>query len=166
MNFYQKFIPVFGIIVMLIFGWNFYQFLVILPGWMQYLTFGEIFDLYSVNLQYSLIDSAVLGLALIVAYWLMPSRWHDQFIYRASISVTYILIFIMALSVFSVSLETLVIWAAVGISLLAGLHAIAGRWRGGKPAVESIADRSIIFLYLYIPLSVLGVLNLLADRLF
>lgn len=151
---------------MLIFGWNFYQFLVILPGWMQYLTFGEIFDLYSVNLQYSLIDSAILGLALIVAYWLTPARWHDQFIYRASISVIYILIFIMALSVFSVSPEKLIGWVTVGILLLAIMHGIAGRWRGGKPAVESIADRTIIFLYLYIPLSVLGVINLLADRLF
>jgi hypothetical protein len=152
-------VSVYGLIVMLVYGWSFYQFIWNLPSWKSYLTIGEISVIFAYTLTSDAIESILILFVSTLVSILLPSKWfRDDFVVRAGMSVVYILIFFMYLSYYAIpasQLNKLILRAMVD---LAFLHFVIGYVQPLRKFIESLADRSTAFLYLTIPSSIVAVL--------
>jgi hypothetical protein len=158
----KDFIPVCGVVVTLVYGWSLYRFLWVLTGWVNYLTAEEITGIFFYSLTVSLVDSSIVLFTLVGLSFLLPPKWlRDHFVFRGSFSALYILIFAMYLTLNTIPLDQLGVQLLVALVGLVFLHLVVGRFQRLRLLIEAIADRSIVFLYIYIPLSVLGIISVI-----
>jgi hypothetical protein len=150
-------ISVYGLIVMLVYGWSMYQFIWNLPSWISFLTVGEIGVILAYTLATDAFESILVLSIPILFSILLPSKWfRDDFVIRGGLSVLYVLIFIIFVSYNAIpfsQLDKLILRAVVD---LAFLHFVIGYVHPLRKFIESLADRSSTFLYLTIPSSIIA----------
>lgn len=153
----------YGIIVLIVYGWTIISFFWKLPSWQMFITLGEILVILAYTLVVNLLESlAVLCLPVFLSI-VLPKKWYyDSFITRSSIltilGLGYMMYFaqrVSSVNPYPVSLVRTTPWVFC-VLLLATftLDRIAPLRR----FVEGFADRSVIFLYLSIPFSLLSLL--------
>jgi len=158
----KELIPVCGLVVMLVYGWSLYRFLYILPSWLKFLKLSEVFSLLSYTFVVNLIDSILVVASLVVLAFLLPRKWiRDDFILRGGLSGLMILLSAMYLAFRGVRLEHLPVYFLGNLILLIVLQLVFGRVQGLRTFIEAVADRSVIFLYIYIPLSLVGLIGVI-----
>ena len=155
-------LPVYGLIVMFDYGWSLLQFFKEVPSWLKFLTLGEISGILAYTLAVDFLESLLILAGLIVISICLPIKWfHDDFIVRAGVTVLYSLGFFIFLAYRpnpSYQLNTYIIR---GIIDLVFLHLVIKDVSLLRKVINSLADRSTVFLYLSIPASLLALVIVL-----
>jgi hypothetical protein len=159
-------VSVFAFISLLVYGRMLYVFVWKTPSWLYYLTTGEIFSILSYSLVVSFFESAGYTALLAMIGFLLPERWfRREFITRSAWGMTgwlaVLVLYFHGLSNpgFGGGMfrpNTMAPWALV--ALIAGiLFAIFSPLvRPMKTSAMWIADQAIIFLYIFLPTSLIG----------
>lgn len=158
-------VPVYAVIVLILYTWTILSFFWLVPNWLFFMTISEILTVLAYSFATNLLESVVVLCVCLLSSLVLPAKWfHDAFVARGSalaMAGLGYLIFIAfqftnksiyptrALSVWGLALAAIVIVLIVHF---------AGRIRGVRQSIEVLAERTTIFLYVMIPLSVLSVI--------
>lgn len=124
---------------------------------------GEILVVLAYSLATNLLESLVVLLAPVLLAVILPKKWfYDGFIARSAALVLPILGYMMyvayqtdgALDYPSQALD----WVPVVLAAALLLSFVAGRVGFLRKALEALADRMTIFLYIFVPLSILSMI--------
>ena len=155
-------LPVYGLIVMFIYGWSLFQFYRDVPSWLKFLTLGEISGILAYTLAVDFLESLLILAGLIVISICLPIKWfHDDFIVRGGVTVLYSLGFFIFLAYKLNLTYQLNNYIIRGIIDLAFLHFVIKDVNLFRKVIISLADRSTVFLYLSIPSSLLAIVIVL-----
>ncbi len=159
---------VFAVIVLMVYSWTIFWFTYKVPSWLYFLNVGEIMTVFSYSLATNLAESLLvlcgpLGLSLV-----LPRKWfRDMFVARGGALSIAGLAYMMYVASQFTSKDgypslTLKPWSvALAAVLIVALVYVVGRIGLIRRIVEVIADQATIFLYIYIPLSIIAVLIVL-----
>jgi hypothetical protein len=169
---FAEIIPVYSVIAALVYGWGLYRFAYRVPSWLHYLTMGELFGIFSYAMLLGLVESLlILGLLLGVCA-LLPARFFkDVFIPRGTaISLTLLGLLITYLVIYEkvgpTFIDRIEIWSLATLALTVLFAWLLVRVRFLSRAMSWLSDRMIVFLFLLMPLSVIGVLTVILRNIF
>ncbi len=163
---YKDFLSVSGLVVVLFYSWSLYRFLQIVPAWLMFLDASQILVLFAQTLIVSLIDSLIVLLGVISLALLLPARWYrDELVLRGGSTVIVLFLLALYLAFHAIPLERLLLFYIPGAAVvLIFLQIFFRRVPALAMYLETLADRSIIFLYLYVPLSLISLIVLLVRK--
>ena len=165
--------PVYAVIVQIIYIWTILWFFWKLPSLLYYMTMGEILATLTYLLATNLLESLVILCGPLFLSIILPMKWfRDLFVVRGTALIMPGLGYLIYIAYhfqsrneypaiffkwWSVSLAVFILFAFVFF---------AGRVNILRKVIEFIADRAVIFLYIFIPLSVVSVLAILFRLIF
>ncbi len=169
---FEQILPVYAVIVLMVYGWTIISFFWKLPSWMFFLNAGEIL----LNLIYSLstnfIESIVVLCIPILISFTLPRKWFlDAFVARSAAFLLPGLGYMMYIAYQfrakmpypSINLKW---WSlSLFVLILALLIFLAGRVKSFKKILEFIADRATIFVYIAAPISIISLVMLIIINL-
>jgi hypothetical protein len=158
---FHEILGAYATIVFLVYGWTSIAFLWKVPSWLYFLTFRDIAVVLSYILVSSLFESLLLLFLFLSISLALPASWlRDKFLVRGSI-VMYLVTFWVAVfdlsSLIQLPSSSTVISVVVGTPLTCALALIlADRLDWVPRSLASLGDRLTIFLYVCLPLSLMG----------
>jgi hypothetical protein len=165
-------LPVLAMVSFLVYGWTLVVFLWKIPSWIQFLTVGEILVVLAYSLSSSLLESlSVLGI-LLLACLLLPARWmRDVFVTRGTIAAIFglgsIMLYLYRFSLFGYSyLAYLTSWSIAGLVITLLFTFLSTHFQTIIRAAAWISDRTIVFLFLFVPISLVSLLVVIYRNLF
>ncbi len=167
----QDVVPVYAVISCMIYGWTFVLFFWKLPSWLHYMTLSQVFGAFSYGILTNLIESLIVIGGLLGLCALLPSRYlRDAFVDRGS-TITIIALGSVMLyqyqfrAVRSDFANEIRPWFIATVFVILLFVFLMAKIRFLKSAIINISDRMIIFLYIFIPLSVICVLDVVIRNL-
>jgi len=159
----KEILPVYAVIVLLIYGWTILKFSYYVPGWLYFLTIGEILTIIAYSFTVNLLESVLVLLAVVALGVLLPRKWFaEAFIARgASLSVLALGLMMYVANQFNYKKyypSEVIQWLPVILLLMGVFVYFLGRVKFVCNAIEFFADRAIIFLYISIPISVISLI--------
>jgi len=159
----QQMAAVYGVIVLVIFGWTIYWYFWKLPSWLYFMTVGELVTAYAYALPVNILESLLLFSLPLALTLFFPQRWfREQFVAQgtaftilAALVLTKYLSVITELQALPPGLNWMFPLTVVGILLIVFL---VGRIKILCKILEEIANRAVIFLYVFLPLSALALI--------
>jgi len=161
----SEIVPVYAVIVLLVYGWTTVAFLWKLPAWLHFLLPGEILGIYSYSLITNLAESLIILALLLAACALLPQAWlRNRFGLRGPVAVISILGGLMLLLAYHADAGTEQTGPAPSW-VLAGAFAVLSLWlldlsSRKLPAFGAallwFSKQATIFLYILLPLSLLA----------
>lgn len=154
---------VYGVIVLIVYGWTIIAFLWELPSWRDFLTISEIFNVFAYSIVVNFLESLVVLSLPILLSIILPRKWfYDSFIARGTTMVILGLGYLMyAIRFFDVNSDypsfLVKLTPLIFLAILLIVHLVDHIALLHK-AIESFADRTIIFIYLSVPISILSLL--------
>jgi len=165
--------PVYAVCVIVIYSWTTLWFFWKLPSWLFYMNAGEIALVYAYLLVTNFLESLLAVCVPIVLGFILPPKWfRDSFVSRGTSLVLLGLGYFMFLAYQfqakddypSVLLKARSVTLALGIIAL--LVILIAKIPFLNKAFGFIAERVTIFLYVYIPLSLVSLVVVLPRLLF
>jgi hypothetical protein len=165
----RNIVIVFSVAMFLVYTWTLYTSFWKLPSWLFFLQVGEILSIYAYAFVVNFIESILLLLLVLVPAILLPRPWWtDTFISKGFA----LLLIVLASTALHISLyrtpDTRAVFVSgqftwwIGTSLIAVfLTWLVGRVKWVRSGLENIADRFVVFLYIYLPLTALALLIVL-----
>jgi len=153
--------PVYGLLVLLIYGWSLYHFVWHLPSWIKFLTAEEIGVILCYTLATDFVESLLFLIGLLSISFILPADWfRDDFVARSGLITLSILILFMFVSYTPLSYkEFLTLYVLLGGFIYFNLiYLILKKTSLLWKLISLLADHSIIFLYISIPASVIAIL--------
>lgn len=151
--------PVYGLIVMGIYGWSIIQFLRDFTGWIKFLTLGEISSILAYTLTIDIFESLFLLAGLVAFAVVLPLKWfQEDFIVQGGANAIYIIgmfMFVAFLPNPSHLPENFIVRRIIDLTLL---QFVIRYLSWPRNIIKSLADRSTVFLYLTIPASLIAVI--------
>ncbi len=158
-------LPVYGVIVIMVYAWTLLWFFWRVPGWLYYLNVAEILTALAYELASNLAESLLVLCAPLLLALVLPGKWfRDVFVARGAALCIAALGYMMLLAYqFNnkdsypgafLKPSTLVL-VLIGIGALVYL---CGRIPPVRRLLEVLADRLSIFAYILVPLSMLSTL--------
>lgn len=148
--------------VFLLYTWTILNFFYRAPGWLMFLAPGEVLGIFAYALGNALLESLLILFLLVALAVLLPAPWfRDRLVAQGTVllvligfwSVTFQLIYAAIpkwdpgkMRLWSVLLVLSTVIAGVLVHRLERLN----------KAVDALADRLTVFLYLYVPMGLLG----------
>jgi hypothetical protein len=167
----QQLAPVYGVIVLIVYGWTIYWYIWKLPSWLYFLTLGEMAVAFAYAMVVNFLESALVLAVPVLFCLLLPSRWfRDQFVAQGTALVIFSLAALIKYLAVIITLQA--IPAGMGVSVLLVVAGIVfavflvGRVGFLRNIVSEIASRATIFLYIFIPISVISILVVVGRNLF
>ena len=158
----RNLVAVYAVSMFLVYSWTLYTSFWKLPSWLFFLRAGDIISIYSYAFLVNFLESLLLLSIVLFVTFVLPRRWRRD-VFTARGVALMLVIFgsaIIHLSLYKTP-DTraafvngqLTWWLA---TLLIGvlLTWVAGRVTWLRQGLESAADRFVVFLYLYLPLSI------------
>lgn len=159
---------VFAVIVLMVYSWTIFWFTYKVPSWLYFLNVGEITTVFSYSLATNLAESLVVLCGPLALSLVLPRKWfRDVFVARGGTLSVAGLAYMMYVGSQFTSKDgypslTLKPWSlALAAILIVALVYVVGRIGLTRRIVETVADQATIFLYIYIPLSIIAVLIVL-----
>jgi hypothetical protein len=155
--------PVYAIIVIFTYSWSLFQFFWRVPSWQNFSSLGEILVMLSYLITVNFMESLLLLFCITLVLMMLPISWgYDQFLVKGSLLVVILLGFLAYRNqqvypskvLFELSSRQWALW--LGIQALI-LFAPLKKFPAVNRIVEEIADRLVIFLYIFIPVSLVSV---------
>jgi hypothetical protein len=167
----QQIAAVYGVIVLVVYGWTIYWYLWKLPSWLYFLTLTEMLVAFAYAMVVNFLESLLVLLAPLIVCLFLPSRWfRDQFVARGTILIILLLVALMQYLQIITRLQDIpsymgqmVLLVMAGIIFLVFL---VGRIGFLRRLVEEISSRAVIFIYIFVPLSTLSLLVVLFRNIF
>ncbi len=167
----KSIIPVFAVIVFMIYAWTIVHFLWALPSLFYYLNLGEILAVLSYRILVDLVESlAMIGVLLVASFVLPPRILRDAFIARgvaaSAILIGSVMLFWDRFTAVGLSLANYApLWLVVTLGATLGLSFLAAKVRFLSAGLEFLSDRFIVFLYILMPLTALALVDVLVRNL-
>ena len=164
---WQEIAALYGVVVLIIYSWTLVWFFWKFPSWINYLSIWEIVKAFCISVSTNLFESLVVGALPVLLAVILPQAWfRKQFVPRAVVLVAGGLGYMMYLATFFQGKEDYPS-DAIQLAPWVGLVIILAVFLIGKSGflckiINVFADRATIFLYLYIPLSLICLLISLA----
>ncbi|MCJ7435649.1 MAG: hypothetical protein MUO77_19370 [Anaerolineales bacterium] len=150
-------ISVYSLIVILIYGWTSYWLAWNLPSWLGFITLGDILGIFAYSFVVNFVESLAVLIAVLFLGVILPEKYlRGDFVLIGGFVVLYFLIFGMFLIYDFVPLQRLGQLVTVAILLFFVAQYAIRRFCLARKAIEALADRSIIFLYVTIPVTIVG----------
>jgi len=171
----QEVLPVFSLIVFIVFTWALYRMFFQVPSLLFYMRVWDVLIISAYVLAFALFESAVvLGLLLIFSLVFPAKYFKDNFVAQGSTVVLMISIGAVALQRkmkimykldgWELILYPFVILAAIVFVIFAAYY-IYDRFKILPRIINTVAERMIVFVLLYVPLSILGLLVVFARNI-
>jgi hypothetical protein len=162
--------PVYAVIVMMIYGWTILKFNYNLPGWLYFLNVGEILSILAYSITVNFLESLFVLLGVLVLGFILPRNWFlDRFIACGAGLSVLVLGLMMYIADQFITKESypagIIRWSPGILALIGCMVYLIGRISITRKAVEFVADRAIIFLYLTIPASAVSLVAVLLQNL-
>lgn len=164
---------VFAVASIMIYGWTTYRFIEKLPGWLYYLEIQEILSNYSYALVFDFLEALLfIGFILIVNLFLPENLFKWLFVARgtffAIFGFSYLIYLARAIGESKASQfpEDLVKWAPLVLITILSSTLFLPRVVMIRRIMEDFAERAVIFLYVLLPLTGVGLLLFLFNNLF
>jgi hypothetical protein len=156
----------YAMIVFIVYGWTSVAFFWKVPSWLYFLDLGEIAAILAYILSSALLESVILLLLFVLASQALPSSWlRDKYVLRSSIIFCTLTFWVVSLNLSSlIELPTTrdFLTLAIGFPLTAGLGIVlADRIPRLQRFLDYISNQLTVFLYLWLPLSLAGILILI-----
>jgi hypothetical protein len=166
--------PVFAWLVVLIFSYALYQFFWYTPSWLAYRTPGDILAIASYVLGLALLESLILMGGLLVVAALLPARLlREHFAAQGALLVWaaagWAMLILAAINHDLAEINYLqdqffggeilfglVLLALIVLSLVFAPYFAVRRFRRFERGVLALGQRITVFLYIYVPLGMLG----------
>ena len=163
----QDIYSLYGLIVILIYGWSAYWFVWNLPSWLSFLTAAEIVAICAYALFTNFLESLfVLALVLFLCFYL-PEGWlYNDFVFRGAVMAICTLVYLMLMLSQHITLSQVGYYGLLTIAVIVLLINFGGRARIFRIGVGMLADRSIIFTYITVPLSIISMFVILVRNVF
>jgi hypothetical protein len=167
----QEIIPVYAVISFMIYGWTFILFFWKLPSWLDFMNIPEIFGAFSYGLLTNTIESLIVISGILFICMILPPRFlRDSFIARGTI-ITIISLGSMMLYQYQYRAARqnfstdMPIWLLVAVIVILLVIFLTERFNPLKTILMDISDRLIIFLYIFVPLSIIAILDVILRNL-
>jgi hypothetical protein len=170
---FKQIVSVFAVMSMLIYGWTTYRFIQKLPSWLYYLNFQEIFSNYSYTLVFNFVECLIFVSAVLLINFILPKKiFMDMFVARSSLLALFGIGYLIYLAIaigeskatqFPRELFGWVPYIALAILVFSIVLPLSPPVR---KVLETFAENATIFLYILVPLSVVGFLVVVANNLF
>ncbi len=167
----QEVVPVYAVISCMIYGWTFVLFFWKLPSWVHFMTLSQVFGAFSYGILTNLIESLIVISGLLGLCALLPSRYlRDTFVDRGS---TITIIALGSVMLYQYQFRAVRYdfaneirpWFIATVFVILLFVFLTAKIRFLKSAIINISDRMIIFLYIFIPLSLICVLDVIMRNL-
>ena len=160
----QSFVAIFATAAFIVYGWTICSSFWKIPSWLFYLRLSEIFSVYAYSFLVNLVESILLTLGvLFLGLFLSGNLWKDGFI---SAGVVVLVILVGSALVHMRLYENpdlrvefihsqLRWWTGTFlIAFVVSFICVRISWL--KSLLENLADRFVVFLYIYMPLTLLS----------
>ena len=154
--------------MLFVFVWN-------VPSWLMFLTMDRILSILSYGLVFSFLESAGYVLFLALVCFVLPARWFRQeFVVRG---VWVMAIWLVSWNIFFIRMSSLGLdgglqvlaylypWLIATLILVIVFYFLSMRVRPLKNVGIWIADRTLIFLFIFLPASLIGLLVVLVRNI-
>ena len=171
----KSILGVYAIIVTLVYSWTLFTSFYKLPSWMFYLTISQILSIYAYAFSIDLAESIlVLAGVLILEFTLfLALKNKEEFQARSILAVLVVLISSMLRLALFQTYEDIdaflsgeLIWWAITLPLGLLLAVIAPKNKRVRNILEGIAERATVFLYIYLPLSFISLIVVIARNIY
>lgn len=167
---FDQILAVYAVAAFMLFSWSLLWFFWNVPSWLHFMNLGVMFATLSYTVAASFLEGLTfLVLLLIVAFILPPTWFRDHFTPRGSAVTISLLGLIMLRDYWIVSenyfLKPMTTFGLVLAALMAILLFLTVKFSWMAKALSVLADRLTIFLYVFVPLSILSILNVLLRNL-
>ena len=157
-------INLFATAAFVVYGWTVYASFWKIPSWLHFLQLNEIFAVYAYSFLVNFAESVLLTLGLVMlGFFLAGNLWKDGFL-AASVVMLVVVIGSAILHMRTYEdpnlrvrfIDTQKLWWLVTLVLAFVASFISARIAWLRRVIENLADRFVVFLYIYIPLTVLS----------
>jgi hypothetical protein len=169
---FDSILPVFAVIAFMVYGWTLVVFLWKLPSWILYLTLGEIFVVLAYSLTAALLESLTALAVLLLISALLPSEWlREVFVVRGTIAslvgLGAVMLYMNRYAAIGYDfINVLIPWSLAGLGLTVLAAFLAGRNRFLVRTAAWLADQLTVFVYLFVPASLVSLLVVLYRNIF
>jgi len=159
----HEILALYATIVFLIYGWASITFFWKVPSWLYFLSLGEIAAILFYTFASSLLECTIILLIFLFASLVLPTKWlYNKFAVRGSLIVYTLTFWVVLFTLNSlIQLPTTIDVITFGIGVLVtSVLAIllAERFSFVQRLVITVGNRLTIFLYLWLPLGLIGIL--------
>jgi len=169
--------PVLSTILFLVFSRSIYYMFNTIPSWLYYMGIWDVLIAASYIMVYALIESLTVLLFTLFLAVLFPAKiYKDKFILQGSITIYLLTIWgILFRRMFPTIRSNWGIWELIGYPIGVGILTLSiliissyvfDRFEMLQRPIKYIADKLIIFAYIYIPVSILGMTVVLIRNIF
>jgi hypothetical protein len=161
--------PVYAVIVTMIYSWSIVFFFWRLPSFLFYSTVGEIGVMFAYMITADFVDSLLILLPLLLLCLLLPEKWFSsRFSSKAVILSMLVLGSIFAYGEYyrAESLILLLQKTLLAIVVFLAVTFLVDEIRIARDVFEGLANRAIVFLYLFLPITAISLLTVLIRNLF
>lgn len=159
----HEILALYATIVFLIYGWASITFFWKVPSWLYFLSLGEIVAILSYTFASSLLECTVILFVFLFASLVLPPGFlSNKFAVRASLivySLTFWVVLFTLNSLIQLPTTSDVITFGLGVPVTSALAILLSERISFVPGlVTAVGNRLTIFLYLWLPLGLLGIL--------
>jgi len=170
----RSIIGVYATAAFLVYSWTLLASFWKVPSWMFFLKIGEILSVYAYSFAIDFAESVLLLLVMLLVGLLLPKRWwNDQFIPKSGLWIIVILTSIMlrlytnrAPEYWEDFVYNQGAWWGYTVLLGGVLSTLFSRIDWLRRGLESLVDRLVVFLYIYMPLTVISIIVVLVRNIF
>jgi hypothetical protein len=168
-----SFVNVYAVVVTISFSWTMVNSFWLVPSWLYYLNVGQVASLYAYLFVFGFAESVLLMVGCLLIALILPAAWwKEKFIPRSTAAVIVVMgsLFLSAFQfrdpeVREQFVAAQPIWWLVTFAVAFAFAWLAGRARWLGRVLENIADRCVILLFIYMPLTALSILVVLARNI-
>ena len=144
--------------------WAIFAFFEKLPSWLLFLSFRDLVGLFAYTEFFALLESTMVLLAMILLGVILPGRFfRDRFAAQGSTIVLLSAAWGVKLqreahTIRSWPLKTFVLWSVLYLMSIGVAYLLIHRYERLEQYAIAFAERLTILLYIYVPLSLIGLL--------
>lgn len=166
---WEQVIPVYAVIVLVVYTWTILWFFWKVPSWTFFLNVGEVLTVLAYSLATNFAESLLVLCAPVLLSLILPRKWfRDVFVARgAALSASGLGYMVFLANQFRNKDDYptlyLQIWSvALALALIALVVYACGRIVVARKITVALADRLSIFVYILVPLSIVSLLVVIA----
>jgi len=152
-----------------VYTWSILMFLRELPAWLLYLSAWDIIGVFAYAQVFALLESATILLGLVLLGAILPARsLRDKFVAQGSIAVFLASGWAIASHIQIIPVgpsEGFFLGAVLCLASIGGFYVLIYRYKRVEEALNSFAERLLVLLYVYVPVSFLSVIIVILRNL-
>ena len=162
----RNIVTVFAVAMFLVYTWTLYTSFWKLPSWLFFLRAGEILSIYAYAFVVNFLESILLLLIVLVPAILLPPAWWTNAFIAKGLALILLILGSAALHLSRyptpdtrpIFVHGQFLWWIITLLVAIILTWIAGGVKWIRSGLESMADRFVVFLYIYLPLTFLALI--------